>query len=83
MHVGKQDAGVSVKMIQFQYDVARNLIYEMTIELTVWKDDLKLPRSYCTHQFKSMCNKVMCILYNYEILMSSFKGIRHHIVTVI
>lgn len=30
-----------------------------------------------------MRNKVMCVLYNYEILMSSFKGIRHPIVTVI
>lgn len=45
MHVGKQDAGVSVKMIQFQYDVARNLIYEMTIELTVWKDNRKKKKS--------------------------------------
>lgn len=34
-----------MKMIQFQYDVARNLIYEMTIELTVWKDDRRKKNS--------------------------------------
>lgn len=39
MYVGKQDAGVAMKMISFQNDVAYNLIYEITIELTVWKDN--------------------------------------------